>query len=289
MKEIIPMVKYTQPRIRNNVNIFKPSRKENISMKRFILSILILLAMASPAQAITTYNVDALTGGAQRALDYISVNDLNNGDRSIAVFRSGVTDYYLYFKYDASGVTAEQTASHPYYIRPNDYVASGVWVEVAPNWIAFGTSLSIQDLTVSNTLTTNKVASSGWLSGGVPWEYASGTSTVSGTTLYGGYIYGDGTKLGSAMNGTTRYLPTATGNGENVVFFTVGNTFTSGGTLYVHFQAGDTVYSTQTITPGVSKFIIASTETWGKQVLVISPAANRWIVKTVGTPSVDWD
>lgn len=101
-------------------------------MKRFLLSILLILALAVPSWAIVTYNCEYLTGGAQRALDYLSVSDLNNGDRAIVVYGSGVSKYLYYFKYDASGVTAENTYIHPYYVRPNDFATAGVWYEVPP-------------------------------------------------------------------------------------------------------------------------------------------------------------
>jgi hypothetical protein len=252
-------------------------------MKRFILSTLLVLALVSTSWAIKTYNCDYLTGGDQRAVDYLSVSDLNNGDRAIVAYKSGVSDYLYYFKYDSSGTTAENTSAHPYFIRPNDYATKGVWYECSPSWMALDGTLSLNNLTVSGTLTTNHVAASGKLSGGIPYEAASGTSTVSGTTLYGGYIYG------AAGAGVTRTLPTATGAGENVVFFNVGNTYISGGTLYVHFTSGDTIYCNQTITAGTSKFILAGVSTWTKQILAISTEANHWIVKTVGSPTVDWD
>lgn len=91
-----------------------------------ILSVFILLFVVSPSHAIVTYNCNSLTGGTSRSLDYISIGDLSNGDRAIVYTTNNET---LFFKYDASGVTAENTSGHPYTVRPDDFVSAGVWVE----------------------------------------------------------------------------------------------------------------------------------------------------------------
>ena len=74
---------------------------------------------------VNTYNCNGLTGGGSRVLDSHSVNDLVNNDRAIC----GVSGELLYFKYNATGTTAEQVVAHPYLIRPNDYVTQGNWEE----------------------------------------------------------------------------------------------------------------------------------------------------------------
>jgi len=75
--------------------------------------------------ALTTYNCTALTGGAARALDSYSVDNLVDGDRAICA----VGGELLYFMFDADGTDAENVSSHPYKVRPDDYVDQGVWIE----------------------------------------------------------------------------------------------------------------------------------------------------------------
>jgi len=73
----------------------------------------------------TTYNCDALTGGATRALDSYSVSVLTTGDRAF-VDATGET---LRFKYNSAGTAAENVSTHPYVVRPDDYSAGGNWEE----------------------------------------------------------------------------------------------------------------------------------------------------------------
>jgi len=73
----------------------------------------------------TTYNCDALTGGAARALDSYSVSVLTTGNRAF-VDESGET---LRFKYNSAGTAAENVSTHPYVVRPDDYSVGGNWEE----------------------------------------------------------------------------------------------------------------------------------------------------------------
>lgn len=174
-------------------------------MKSKILSILfvVTICLALPVWAITTYNVDSLTGGAARSLDYLSVSDLSNGDRAIVAYRSGSSDYLIYMKYYSSGVTAEQTTTHPYYVRPDDYATGGVWCEMAPDWMHLaGTleSLTVTDLTATNaeitTLTSTNLRASFSISGAsLIAGHTSGASLVS----LGTYVYHSG--VGSSVYG----------------------------------------------------------------------------------------
>jgi len=75
--------------------------------------------------AYTVYNCTALTGGAERALDALAVASLAANDRAICVV-SGV----LYVFSFSTGTAAEQTTTHPYIIRPDDYGTSGNWTEL---------------------------------------------------------------------------------------------------------------------------------------------------------------
>jgi hypothetical protein len=72
------------------------------------------------------FNCDALTGGAARAVDYQSKDDLSNKDRSIAIIAGKRLD----FEYNSTSTDAENVTTHPYKIRPDDYVDGGVWEEI---------------------------------------------------------------------------------------------------------------------------------------------------------------
>jgi hypothetical protein len=252
-------------------------------MKKLLLSILIFLMAVTPSWALTTYNCNYLTGGNARALDYLSVSDLSDGDRAIIVYQSGVSHYYVYFRYDASGTTAENTTAHPYYVRPNDYATAGVWVEVTPKWVDLGASLSMVDLTITGTLTVSSIVATGSVQGGIVVATISNTATLSGATKYGGYVTSK-----NATSGVTVTVPTAGGAGENFVIYIPTDTFNSGGTIYVHFTAGDSLRCNQDILAGVSKFILSGT-TFQKRIFCFSGEAGIWNIMTFGAPTVDWD
>lgn len=171
-------------------------------MKRIFLSILLFLALSSPAMAIVTYNCDSLTGGAQRSLDYASVNDLNDGDRAIVVAPSGSTNYFYMFKYDASGTTAENTSSHPYYVRPDSYVTKGVWYEVP---MTFSTATLIRAATSSGIMITEDSGVTGIMVGD-DGRVAIG-SQANPSSSYGLYVYdrNNGQGLASVFSGATHY------------------------------------------------------------------------------------
>ncbi len=68
---------------------------------------------------------DGLTGGTSRKLDSFPIAGLTTGDRA---FVSDSGNFY-YFKFDSTAVNAENTTTHPYYVRPDDFATAGVWVE----------------------------------------------------------------------------------------------------------------------------------------------------------------
>jgi hypothetical protein len=251
-------------------------------MKRLLTAIFfVLLLTASPALAIVTYNVDYLTGGNARALDYISVNDLNNGDRAIAVYTSGATPYYLYFKYDSSGVTAEQTSSHPYYIRPNDFSASGVWYEVGPSWVYLNTDLTIANLTVTGTNNVNNLDASGRISGRLPiTDIASGTVTLSGISLYGGVTHNY-----QANSEVTAYVSQCL-KGMSAVF-NLAKGISAGSTMWVTFAPSQKIINKNTFvcgtTAGTSYYYLSGTT--GSGISLVSVAENVWYVYEDGAPT----
>ncbi|MFA5240550.1 MAG: hypothetical protein WC476_12705, partial [Phycisphaerae bacterium] len=80
--------------------------------------------------AITTYNCTALTGGGERSVDALpstGESAVITGDR-INCCVGGIT--YV-FVYSSTGTDAENVATHPFIIRPDDYDAGGNWVEQA--------------------------------------------------------------------------------------------------------------------------------------------------------------
>jgi hypothetical protein len=97
-------------------------KKLNIFLGIFLLLSLIISPIG---WTITSYNCNGLTGGTQRDLDYLSVADLNNGDRGVVL--TGTIFYF--FKYDSTATDAEDTTTHPFKVRPDDYASAGVWIE----------------------------------------------------------------------------------------------------------------------------------------------------------------
>jgi len=92
--------------------------------------------------AYTTYNCTALTGGAERALDALSVATLVTGDRARCVVSGAVSDY----TYSSTGTSAEQTTIHPFIIRPDDYTSGGNWTESLSNsYVKIGTLTRAMD------------------------------------------------------------------------------------------------------------------------------------------------
>ena len=77
---------------------------------------------------VTSYNCTALTGGAARALDSYAIATLVDSDRAFVA----VGGRFLYFHYDADGTDAEDTTTHPFKVRPDDY-GPGVWIEDEPS------------------------------------------------------------------------------------------------------------------------------------------------------------
>jgi len=105
--------------------------EENMKKKNFLTILVFYLCLVffftpSVSEAITTYNCNGLTGGATRNLDSISISALSNLDRAIA----HDSEKILFFYFDSSGTEEENTSTHPYIIRPDDYSVSGVWKEI---------------------------------------------------------------------------------------------------------------------------------------------------------------
>jgi len=123
--------------------------------KRFLFILIFILSLSSPAHALVTYNCNAWTGGDTRALDYLSVGDLNNNDRALIVYTSGTSTYLGLAQYESSGITAENTGTHPYYVRPDDYVSSGVWVEIPLSWVDLNATVTLLNLTVTGELSAS--------------------------------------------------------------------------------------------------------------------------------------
>lgn len=101
--------------------------------------------------AYTTFNCDTLTGGASRALDSHAVGDLTTGDRAICA----ISGELLYFVYDSTATAAENVATHPYVVRPDDYSTGGNWEEQV--WGGGTDTLSITaaaELTISGGAVT---------------------------------------------------------------------------------------------------------------------------------------
>ena len=102
-------------------------------MKKYLLtlffSILVACIPLSVDAQIKTLNCWELTGGGTRALDSYAVADLKavvDGVRALVVISS---DEWYYFEFQSAATDAENTSTHPYRVRPDDYSTSGVWYE----------------------------------------------------------------------------------------------------------------------------------------------------------------
>ncbi len=123
----------------------------------------------------TTFNADSLTGGAARALDAIAaLTSLVVGDRAICLV-SGVVSTYVY----SEGTAAENTTTHPFIVRPDDYVANGNkgnWTEQIP--LSIG-STGVQNATLPAFLAIPAGTQADIATGAAP-----GVTVVWGTEVY---------------------------------------------------------------------------------------------------------
>lgn len=96
---------------------------------RKLFLILVLISLVLPFQLEAAYKQNftctALTGGTVGALDYYKTSGLHEGDETHCFVSGDV----LHFRFDVDGTNAENTSTHPYYVRPDDYSTQGVWVE----------------------------------------------------------------------------------------------------------------------------------------------------------------
>lgn len=90
--------------------------------------------------AYTVYNCDSMTGGAARSLDILSVATLTEGDRAIVM----TTAAAYFFKFDATATAAEQVATAPRVVRPDDYTSAGNWEEYVPGTTAASVLVQVQ-------------------------------------------------------------------------------------------------------------------------------------------------
>ena len=121
------------------------------------------------------------------------------------------------------------------------------------------------------------------------YELKSSTmSELSGTSIYSAYLTGVSVSTRSPTSGVSTRVASGTGRGENLVFFLQDDTAQSGNTIGVHFTSGDVIASADTITAGVSKYIMSGT-TDAQIIIAISTGVSKWWVRTTGGPSVAWD
>ena len=258
-------------------------------MKKTILSIIIsaLLLFAVNAHAIVTYNCNTWTGGTARALDAISVDDLSDGARAIIFYSSGATTYLGLAEYVASGTTAENTSAHPYFVRPDDYSSSGVWVERPASWVDLQTSLTIANLTVTGTNTVVNLDASGSLTGSLlVTDINTGTVTLSGVSQRGGLI----TNLYASSEVTGVF--SAAAKGDSAIVSLVKD-MTSGSTIWVQFDSADKIINYSTFVTGTaagtSYYYLSDSKASGvtsEGISIVSPADGYWFIYVHGSPTV---
>lgn len=116
---------------------------------------------------------------------------------------------------------------------------------------------------------------------------ANSVQYLSGASIFGTAITGVSNPARSPLSGVSLVMTSPSG-GENVWFYLGDNTAQSGNTIYLHFTPGDTVVCNQDIIPGVSKFELSGTSL-AQTVACWSDGVSRWVVKTDGSPTVNWD
>lgn len=93
---------------------------------KYIISILLILLLFGSANAkVRTYTCNALTGGAEGALDAIDGQNLFDGDTAIVINSAGA---YFYHLDDDSGAAESSPAT----ISPDTNAGDKRWIRVAP-------------------------------------------------------------------------------------------------------------------------------------------------------------
>ncbi|MFA5391832.1 MAG: hypothetical protein WC331_10485 [Candidatus Omnitrophota bacterium] len=78
----------------------------------------------------TAYLKTLRTGGTSAALDGVDINLLNDGDPAFVVVEVSAGVFVMeFYNYDASSTAAENTTTHPFSVRPDNYATAGVWIE----------------------------------------------------------------------------------------------------------------------------------------------------------------
>ncbi len=125
----------------------------------------------------TTYNCDALTGGATRALDAIPIAGLSTGFRAFTTVVVGSVATLHDHIFDAVGTDAENA---PFIIRPDDYTVSGVWrlAGMSVQFLDVGGDLNVAGNLDVGSGTTKRVAPTATFGG-----YSDGSPYVINTEL----------------------------------------------------------------------------------------------------------
>lgn len=127
------------------------------------------------------------------------------------------------------------------------------------------------------------------LSGGiVHWGIFPSAVTPSGETCFGAHLSAvSAFETRGALNGVTVYVPSGTGNGESMLFYSESLTSEAGTTLWVVFWPKDDLVTDEVMDAGVSCFMVSGT-TMDELVYVQSNAPSAWMVKTSGSPTIQW-
>lgn len=134
-------------------------------MKRFQKSdwlfVVLALALVLGVTAVIAkdfYWCNEIDDGSARSLDAISVSDIAHRDIAIVNQTESGESVFMIFEFNANSTLSSTTASHPYRIRPLDYVDKGVWHEMK----AVHASGSGGGGTSGNTLYVNLLTNAGF-------------------------------------------------------------------------------------------------------------------------------
>jgi len=194
------------------------------------------------------YIKDALTGGTSTSLDGISVSDLAKYSRAVA-FVYDTNDRSYIFEFQAGATDSENTSTHPYRIRPDDYSSQGVWYEqTIPvlQWVGvvdvlheYGASVNQNSTTLQAALTAvgTSYDVAFWMAPGT-WTITSGVTIPSNIVL----VMPFGAELIMSSGVTlTAYSPEhiIASPRQQIVASTRGLAFTNSGTVYPEWWGVD--------------------------------------------------
>jgi len=126
------------------------------------------------------YKCTAITGGAAGALDALPVGALSDKQRCLIM---DANDTATFYEFQGAATDAEQVATHPFIIRPDDYAAAGVWYEQRPSLISLQDQQFAADAEASDAYAVTLDPAPAALFPGMMVIFTANTSNTGAATL----------------------------------------------------------------------------------------------------------